>query len=544
MEIQVDHNAVLNVKVLGQGKLVVMLPAIARPADDYDLLAAYLSNSGYRTAVVNPRGIRGSTGSTDNLTLESMALDTARVIETLGGGPAHLIGHCSGGRVVRLLADIRPDLAASSIPLTAGGLVPAQCDIFPVWDMIASRDPLDPELQDLIRLFFSEGSDPSSWYFDWIGSMVRKHVLAFVASPMEQWLCGGRAPMLIVQGEEDRVAPVANGHLTAERIGERARVVDIPDAGHQILAEQPARVAAGILEFLKGVDNGGDTETRISVPVSGNAPENPPPKEEDEETGEDYGLGWGPAVTRYQSNRSAERFADFFIEHLKPGMGIIDCGCGPGSLSMDFARIVDPGDVTGIDIQPKQIAYARHTAETAGINNLCFDVGDIYNLPFPENSFDGAWMCTVLMNLSHPQKALEEVYRVLKPGGVIGVSDGDWGGDIMVPTFQAIQVLHENFENGLKSSGADYRRGRYNRALLNGVGFENVSASAMVECYGSPEETRPYADLCVRRIEDSFQGDPLAKEACITSYRAWGRHPDAFFARVRCQALGWKGLKQ
>ena len=52
------------------------------------------------------------------------------------------------------------------------------------------------------------------------------------------------------------------------------------------------------------------------------------------------------------TDRSARSNAKFFIDHLRSGMNLLDCGCGPGSITIDLAEIVGPGKVTGIDIEP------------------------------------------------------------------------------------------------------------------------------------------------------------------------------------------------
>jgi pimeloyl-ACP methyl ester carboxylesterase len=72
--------------------------------------------------------------------------------------------------------------------------------------------------------------------------------------PLEYWWSAGTAPLLVIQGLDDEVAPPGNGHALREQWGERVRVVDLPDAGHFLLLEQPEAVARAVSEFL-GADN-------------------------------------------------------------------------------------------------------------------------------------------------------------------------------------------------------------------------------------------------------------------------------------------------
>src|SRR3954454_1400928 len=70
--------------------------------------------------------------------------------------------------------------------------------------------------------------------------------------------------------------------------------------------------------------------------------------------------------------RSAERQAAFFLPHVRPGMKILDCGCGPRSITTDFARLVAPGEVVGIDIDAGEVERATGRANELGIKNVHF----------------------------------------------------------------------------------------------------------------------------------------------------------------------------
>ena len=68
--------------------------------------------------------------------------------------------------------------------------------------------------------------------------------------PLEYWWSAGTAPLLVIQGLDDEVAPPGNGHALREQSVERVRVVDLPHAGHFLLLEQPEAVARAVSEFL------------------------------------------------------------------------------------------------------------------------------------------------------------------------------------------------------------------------------------------------------------------------------------------------------
>jgi len=117
------------------------------------------------------------------------------------------------------------------------------------------------------------------------------------------------------------------------------------------------------------------------------------------------------------ATRTASRAAAFFLPYLRPGMQLLDVGCGPGAITLGLAQTVAPGEVVGVDIQASQVDRARALAAERRITNARFEVADINRLPFPDGSFDAVFAHTVLMHLREPVRALEEMRRVLRPGG-------------------------------------------------------------------------------------------------------------------------------
>src|SRR6188508_2437918 len=84
---------------------------------------------------------------------------------------------------------------------------------------------------------------------------------------------------------------------------------------------------------------------------------------------ENYARWVSSAHTGAHSRRTAERNAAFFIPHLKPGMSLLDGGCGPGSITLGLAAIVAPGRVTGVDLNSESLKIARQAAAERGTEN-------------------------------------------------------------------------------------------------------------------------------------------------------------------------------
>ncbi len=167
-----------------------------------------------------------------------------------------------------------------------------------------------------------------------------------------------------------------------------------------------------------------------------------------------YLHGSGTREQHRLGRRTAETAAGFFLPHLRPGMRLLDCGCGVGSITIGLAAAVAPGEAIGIDFQSEQIERARAVAGEAGVANVGFAVGSVYALPCPDASYDAAFAHTLLLHLREPPRALRELRRVLKPGGVVGIADDDRGTFLMEPATPLLEALHRLMQRAIQHHGA------------------------------------------------------------------------------------------
>ncbi len=100
---------------------------------------------------------------------------------------------------------------------------------------------------------------------------------------------------------------------------------------------------------------------------------------------------------------------------------ILDVGCGPGVLSVEIAKRLKSGHITGLDLSENMIALAQALARAHLLGNVRFERGDALNLHFPEGSFDVVISTAVLPWVKDPRRLLLELHRVLKKGGKLGV---------------------------------------------------------------------------------------------------------------------------
>src|SRR5512138_2212190 len=101
---------------------------------------------------------------------------------------------------------------------------------------------------------------------------------------------------------------------------------------------------------------------------------------------EEYLHGYSPQHRAFLSGRTATREAGFFLPHLRPGMRLLDCGCGMGALTTSLAEWLAPGEVIGFDREQSQIDAARDWAGEKGVGNVRFELGNIYEIAHPDAS--------------------------------------------------------------------------------------------------------------------------------------------------------------
>ena len=145
---------------------------------------------------------------------------------------------------------------------------------------------------------------------------------------------------------------------------------------------------------------------------------------------EKYQMGYSDEWLRYMSERSIATQIGHIAHQVSPGMTILDVGCGPGSITVELAQLADPGAVIGVDMNDEQFVKARSLAVERGLQNVTFQTGNAYKLPFNDESFDIVNENAMLMHLAEPVQAISEMARVLKPGGLISLRDLYWSGSI------------------------------------------------------------------------------------------------------------------
>lgn len=263
---------------------------------------------------------------------------------------------------------------------------------------------------------------------------------------------------------------------------------------------------------------------------------------------ESYSGGYAPSLLQGLLRREAAREAAFFIPQLEPHMNVLDCGCGPGGITLGLAALVPQGQAVGVDIQAEQLELGRQRARERGLDNVQFKQASAYELPFEDNSFDAVLAHAILYHLGEPKKALEEIFRVLKPGGVLGIRDADVDGDVYHPQNPLLEQFWKLSEKVMSHNGGDLRFGRRHRQILREAGFVEIVGTSSCDSYGTPESTlsfsKYFGEAYLNQHRELILKQGWATAADLEAMRdallSWGNSQDAFYSRCRCEALGRK----
>jgi SAM-dependent methyltransferase len=160
-----------------------------------------------------------------------------------------------------------------------------------------------------------------------------------------------------------------------------------------------------------------------------------------------------------------------------PGSSVLEAGCGVGAQTATLARRSPEARFTSVDVSAASLAEAERRVTEAGLGNVTFRHGDIFDLPFAAASFDHVFVCFVLEHLARPVDALAALKRLLRPDGTITVIEGDHGSAYFHPDSAA---AHDAIGTQIElqaRAGGNALIGRQVYPLLTRAGFDGVRVS-------------------------------------------------------------------
>ncbi|MGP3982274.1 methyltransferase domain-containing protein [Streptomyces sp. KR80] len=244
--------------------------------------------------------------------------------------------------------------------------------------------------------------------------------------------------------------------------------------------------------------------------------------------------------------RTAANSAAYLIGELRPGLSLLDVGCGPGTITADLAALVAPGRVVAVDAAADILDQARSTTAERGLETVEFASADAHDLNFPDDSFDAVHAHQVLQHVADPVRALREMRRVCRPGGVVAVRDSDYAAMTWYPQVPGLDDWLELYRRVARAHGGEPDAGRRLLSWARQAGFEDITATAGTWCYATPEERAWWSGLWAdrttqsdyaRRAVDGGHATKADLQRIADAWRTWCERPDGWFAVLHGEAL-------
>jgi ubiquinone/menaquinone biosynthesis C-methylase UbiE len=159
------------------------------------------------------------------------------------------------------------------------------------------------------------------------------------------------------------------------------------------------------------------------------------------------------------------------------GSVVLEAGCGVGAQTVTLAQRSPGARFVSVDISPDSILQAKERADEAGLTNVRFQCGDIFDLPFEPESFDHVFVCFVLEHLPRPVETLVILKGLLRPGGTITVIEGDHGSTYFHPDSEAAQQAIQCQIQLQRAAGGNALIGRQLYPLMVEAGLDAVHVS-------------------------------------------------------------------
>ncbi len=251
-----------------------------------------------------------------------------------------------------------------------------------------------------------------------------------------------------------------------------------------------------------------------------------------------YTHGHHESVVRAHASRTAENSAAFVIPHLTAGTSVLDVGCGPGSITCDFANLVAPAEVIGLDRSADIVAQASDLAKERGVKNVDFQTGNIYDLEFADETFDLVHAHQVLQHLTDPVAALREMRRVAKPGAMVAVRDADFHGMSWYPEVPELDEWMDLYQRIARKNGAEPDAGRRLVSWAQQAGFTDVAPSSSNWLYATGQQRRWQARVWGDRVLHSAFAEQALDYGLATQeelerisagWHRWGSTDDGWF---------------
>ncbi|UQU63329.1 class I SAM-dependent methyltransferase [Couchioplanes caeruleus] len=252
-----------------------------------------------------------------------------------------------------------------------------------------------------------------------------------------------------------------------------------------------------------------------------------------------YTHGHHESVLRSHRWRTAENSAAYLLPHLTSGATVLDVGCGPGTITADLATRITPGRITALEMTDDALDLARTEIARRGLTNVDFAVGDVHALDFPDDTFDVVHAHQVLQHVADPVRALREMRRVTRPGGIIAVRDSDYAAFTWYPRLPALDDWLDLYQRVARANGGEPNAARHLLAWAHAADLTDVTATSSTWCFATEEDRTWWGSLWADRITKSAMARQALESRAATEadlqriaegWRTWAANKDGWLS--------------
>jgi len=256
---------------------------------------------------------------------------------------------------------------------------------------------------------------------------------------------------------------------------------------------------------------------------------------------ETYTHGHHESVLAAHRWRTIHNSAHYLEPHLLPGRSLLDVGCGPGTITAEFAERLSPGRVVGVDAAPDALAAAGELETTAE-----FILGDAYALPFDDGSFDVVHTHQTLQHVQDPVAMLREMVRVSRDGGMVAAREVDYSATTWFPLLPGLELWLYVVRRVHRANGGEPDAGRHLTSWARDAHLPSPRITASAWAFSTAQERAWWGGAWAERAlhsrfaTDAVEGGhatPDELQSISDAWRTWAADERGFFTMTHTELL-------